>query len=91
MPTITLDIPDEAFAALRRTPEQFARDLRLAAAMFWYAKGDVSQERAAQIAGLSRADFLMALSREAVEVFQVDAKEFDAGASRGGGEVRKGT
>jgi predicted HTH domain antitoxin len=81
--TITLNMPEDAFAGLRRSPEQFARDLRLAAAMFWYAKGEVSQEKAAQIAGLSRSDFIAALSREKIEIFQVDAEDLGGGGARG--------
>jgi predicted HTH domain antitoxin len=83
MATITLDMPDDALLAARRSPEDFARDLRLAAALFWYAKGEVSQARAAEIAGLDRTDFLLALSREKVEIFQVDAQEFEGERGRG--------
>ena len=63
---------DEAFAAIRRSPSEFAEELRLAAAVHWYARGLVSQERAAQIAGLDRTDFLLALAREGVDAFVVD-------------------
>ena len=69
------DHPEEVLGALRRSPDQFASDLRLAAAMFWYVKGELSQERAAKVAGLTRAEFVDALSRERVEVFQVDADD----------------
>jgi predicted HTH domain antitoxin len=47
-------------------------DIRLAAAVHWYSRGLISQERAAQVAGLDRTDFLLALSREGVDVFAVD-------------------
>ena len=76
MTTITLELPEEVLATLRRSPQEFAADLRVAAAMFWYAKGKLSQERAAQIAGLDRSEFIDALSREKVEVFQVDDEDF---------------
>jgi hypothetical protein len=36
MPRVTLELPEEVFSALRRSPEEFARDLRLAAAVHWY-------------------------------------------------------
>jgi len=72
MPTVSFDIPPEALSALRRAPEEFAREMRLAAAMHWYQRGDISQEKAALIAGLDRADFLAALAQEQVDVFQVD-------------------
>lgn len=72
MPTVSFDVPSEVLSALRRAPDEFAREMRLAAAMHWYRRGDVSQEKAAMIAGLDRADFLAALAREEIDVFHVD-------------------
>ena len=72
MTTVTLDLPDDVFSALRRSPQDFGREMRLAAAVHWHQRGEVSQEKAAQIAGLNRAAFLAALAREQVDVFQVD-------------------
>lgn len=75
MPTVSFDVPSEVLSALRRAPDEFAREMRLVAAMHWYRRGDVSQEKAAMIAGLDRADFLAALAREEIDVFQVDLDE----------------
>lgn len=75
MTTVTLDLPDDVFSALRRSPQDFGREMRLAAAVHWHQRGDVSQEKAAQIAGLNRAAFLAALAREQVDVFQVDFED----------------
>lgn len=72
MATITLDVPEDVFSLLRRSPEEFAREMRLGAAIHWYSQGDISQEKAAQIAGLTRPDFLQALAHRKVEVFKVD-------------------
>jgi predicted HTH domain antitoxin len=72
MTTLTLELPEEVFSALRRSPEEFGRELRLAAAIHWYQRGQISQEKAAQIAGMDRTDFLMALAREGVDAFVVD-------------------
>lgn len=72
MKTLSVDLPEEVFSALRRSPEEFVREMRLAAAIHWYQRGEVSQEKAAQIAGLDRADFLAALAREKADVFRVD-------------------
>jgi predicted HTH domain antitoxin len=72
MPTVTMDLPADVFSALRRSPEEFAREMRLAAAMLWYSRGMVSQSKAAEIAGLNRADFLRALARHEMDVFVVD-------------------
>ena len=75
MPVVSIHLPAEVFSALRRSPEEFAQEMRLAAAIHWYSRGEVSQEKAAAIAGLDRADFLAALAREEVDVFVVDLEE----------------
>ncbi len=72
MTTVTLQFPDGIFSALRRSPEEFARELRLAAAILWYERGEISQEKAAQVAGLTRTQFLLELARTKSEAFVVD-------------------
>ena len=44
-------------------------------AIHWYARGEISQEKAAQVAGLNRKEFLLALARERVDAFVVDFDE----------------
>ena len=72
MATIELVMPDEEFSAIRRSPAEFADEMRLAAAIHWYSRGLISQERAAAIAALDRTDFILALARESVDAFAVD-------------------
>jgi predicted HTH domain antitoxin len=72
MSLLTVDLPDEIYETLRRSPAEVKKDLQLAAAIRWYSQGLISQERAAMVAGLDRTDFLMALAREKVDAFQVD-------------------
>ncbi|WP_071191396.1 UPF0175 family protein [Trichormus sp. NMC-1] len=72
MTKVNLDLPPEVFSARRLSPDDFVRDMRLAAAIFWYQKNEISQEKAAQIAGLNRRDFIAALAREQIDVFSVD-------------------
>ncbi len=72
MTTLSIQVPDEVFSALRRSPEEFGRELRLAAAVHWYSRGEISQEKAAQIAGVNRKEFLLVLAREKVDAFLVD-------------------
>ena len=75
MATVTVEVPDEAFAALRRSPKEFAREMRLVAAIQWYHQGLISQGMAAEIAGLARADFLEALFHAKVPACQVTIEE----------------
>jgi predicted HTH domain antitoxin len=74
MTTIQLTVSEDICASLKRAPEELAGELRLAAAMHWYSRGKISQERAAQFAGLDRTDFLLALAREGVDAFVVDIR-----------------
>jgi predicted HTH domain antitoxin len=83
MQTITMDLPEEVFATLRRSPDEFAREMRLAAAMLWYSRGAISQERAAEVAGLSRATFLGELARNRMDVFVVDFDDLQRELDRG--------
>lgn len=83
MAKVTLELPEEVFSALRRSPEEFARDLRLAAAIHWYERGEVSQEKAARIAGMDRTDFLLALAREKANAFVVDFDDLKRELERG--------
>ncbi|HMV47534.1 MAG TPA: UPF0175 family protein [Blastocatellia bacterium] len=75
MQTVSIELPDAAFAALRKAPADFANEMRLAAAVKWYELGILSQGKAAEIAGLTRADFITALSRFKVSVWQYTAAE----------------
>jgi predicted HTH domain antitoxin len=83
MPTITFDFPAEVFSALRKSPDEFAREMRLAAAVEWYAEGIVSQGKAAGIAGLSRAEFLDELARRRVSASQATLDELRDEIRRG--------
>jgi predicted HTH domain antitoxin len=49
--------------------------LRLAAAVKWYELGTISQSKAAELAGVSRQEFLEALYRFKVSPFQVTTEE----------------
>ncbi|MBM4338657.1 MAG: UPF0175 family protein [Deltaproteobacteria bacterium] len=72
---ITIDLPETVFSAIRKSPSEFAAEMRLAAAVKWYEMGVVSQEKAAEIAGQARADFILSLARFGVSPFQSTADE----------------
>ena len=70
-----IEVDDELLLAMNAEPEQFAKDVRLAAAVKWYEMGVLSQEKAARMAGMSRAEFIFSLSRFRVSPFQESPQE----------------
>jgi predicted HTH domain antitoxin len=72
---VSINLPREVLSALRQDPNGFVQEMRLAAAVKWYEIQLISQAKAAEIAGISRAEFLTALSRFGVSPFQYDADE----------------
>jgi hypothetical protein len=63
MKTIAIAIPDVTTLPFGSSGDPFARELRLAAASFWYDRGLISQGKGAEMAGLTRAGFIAALGR----------------------------
>jgi len=70
MVDVSFKLDREVFSALRQDPDQFVPELRLAAAVKWYELGMISQSKAAEIAGLSRSEFITELGRYKVSPFQ---------------------
>lgn len=73
--TLSFEISRESLSALRKDPEHFLPEMRLAAAVKWYELGILSQSKAAEVAGISRSEFLESLSRFRVSPFQYNADE----------------
>jgi predicted HTH domain antitoxin len=72
---VTLDIPESMFSALREPPREFVRDMRIAAAVKWYELGRISQGKAAELANVSRAEFINLLHDYGVSPFQITPEE----------------
>ena len=58
MTTIHVQVPDDTFVTARTSPAEVAREMRIALAVRWYERGIVSQGKAAEIAGMSRSEFI---------------------------------
>ena len=65
---VTLEFPIDALAAMRLTSEEFSQSMRLAAAVKWYEMGIISQEKASEIVGINREDFLFSLIKYKVPI-----------------------
>jgi predicted HTH domain antitoxin len=78
MTTITVELPEQVEQALNRTPGEMARDVKLYAALMLYQLGKLSSGMAAQMAGLSRVEFLYLCGEYGISVFQYTTEELDA-------------
>jgi predicted HTH domain antitoxin len=78
MATIEVMLPEDVFSTLHKSPQEVARDVRTAAAVEWYAEGLVSQGKGAELAGLSRVEFLDELAKRKVPVIQMTIEELKA-------------
>ena len=75
MAQVTIDLPEGAFSALRRSPQEFVKEMRMAASLFWYSRGEISQSKAAEIVGTSRARFIDELAHRRIPVIQATIDE----------------
>lgn len=72
---LKIELPDEVFLGLQKDPKHLAAEMRLAAAVKWYEMGLLTQGKAADVAGLSRAAFISGLSRYGVSPVQETPEE----------------
>jgi predicted HTH domain antitoxin len=78
MISLTIELPEAAFSALRVEPYQFAIELRFAAAVQWYHQGLISGSKAAEIAGMPRLAFLDELARRRLDTVKIDLEDLEA-------------
>jgi len=56
--TVTIELSPEDLRDFMHTPDQLAREVRLAAALHWWSQGKLSLTKAARVAGISYREFL---------------------------------
>jgi predicted HTH domain antitoxin len=72
MATVRFDVPDDLLETLKSSPEAAAREIRIAAALHWCSRGEMSTGKAARLAGLVYAEFLDEAARRNVDLYQYD-------------------
>lgn len=77
---IGFELDEGILARLHQDPVSFTREFRIAAAVKWYELRQISQGRAAELAGVTRVEFIEALGRYGVSPFQDNADELLAAA-----------
>lgn len=91
----TLDLPAEMPRSVGdagdavREPQEVVRELRLAAALFLYEHGRISGGRAAELAGISRSEFISLCGRAGIDTVRYGPEELESDyAALGGGSQR---
>jgi predicted HTH domain antitoxin len=79
---VGFDIDESVLARMKLEPQQFARELRIAAAVKWYEQRAMSHDLAAEVAGISRGEFVEALSCYGVSPFRDTLDELTEAAER---------
>jgi len=74
---IVINVPEKVLLAEKTDEVSFARELRMLAAVKLYELGRLSSGRAAELAGMSRVEFLLALSRYKVFPFQAELGDLE--------------
>ncbi len=75
MSAVRLEIPEETLISLKTDVESFGQDLKMLGAVKLFELGKLSSGRAAQLAGMTRVEFLLALRHFQVSPFQMTAEE----------------
>jgi predicted HTH domain antitoxin len=78
MRTIRIDYPESIPAVLNVSHESFENEARMAMAIKLYEMGRITSGQAADLAGISRVEFLLNCARYGSVSVQWDQEEIDA-------------
>ena len=75
--TVEIDLPEEPLFSLKETPEHFAKEIKMLAAVKLFELDRLSSGRAAQLAGVTRVEFLMTIGSYRVSPFSLTQQELE--------------
>jgi predicted HTH domain antitoxin len=74
---IIINVPEKILIAQKATEADFAREIRVLAAIKLYELGRLSSGRAAELAGMSRIEFLFTLEKYKVFPLQSELSDLE--------------
>lgn len=74
---VSVEYPVDVRLSLRESKEEFAKELKMLAAVKLYELGKISSGKAAALAGTDRVSFLLGLSNYRVSVFNYTSEELE--------------
>jgi predicted HTH domain antitoxin len=74
---IVIDVPEKVLLAEKTDEVSFGREMRVLSAVKLYELGRLSSGRAAELAGVSRVEFLLMLGRYKVFPFQAELADLE--------------
>ncbi|PZD71122.1 hypothetical protein C1752_07850 [Acaryochloris thomasi RCC1774] len=77
MGVVKIDVPDEVLVSLKESDVSISQELSILAAVKLFELGKLSSGRAAQLAGMSRVEFLGKLGRYRVSPFDLSSEELE--------------
>jgi predicted HTH domain antitoxin len=76
---VVISIPQKVLLAEKTDEKSFACEIRMLAAVKLYELGRLSSGRAADLAGMSRVEFLTALGRYRIFPFESELNDLESG------------
>ncbi len=73
--TLQMELPESIFAVLHQDKQELVKMVKLCAAVKLFELRRLSQEKASEMAGMTRGEFLLALKDFKVTSYQYDSKE----------------
>lgn len=73
--TLRIPYPEDLLEAMAQTPEEFEREMKFLMAAKLYELGRISSGRAAELAGISRVEFLDNLHQYRIPAFNYSLEE----------------